>query len=301
MDPPVVPGQRPGEVLGLRLLALGVRRPRVRVGYSVERPDALVLWEAQFGDFVNGAQIVIDEFITAGETKWRQQSGVVMLLPHGYEGQGPDHSSARIERFLAMAAEDAFVVAQPSTPASYFHLLRQHSLGEDHRPLVVFTPKSMLKRKEAASRPDEFTSGTFQPFIGDAAADPDQVDTLLLCSGRVTWDLMVERAKREDAGRFAIARVEQLYPRPTEEIHEYVESFPNLKAIRWVQDEPRNMGPWPHYQLTAWPALGRKVEPVTRGASSSPSVGTQKRHVEEQKALLDRAFAPAGDLPGDDY
>ncbi|QBR91742.1 multifunctional oxoglutarate decarboxylase/oxoglutarate dehydrogenase thiamine pyrophosphate-binding subunit/dihydrolipoyllysine-residue succinyltransferase subunit [Nocardioides euryhalodurans] len=270
-------------------------------GYSVARPDALVLWEAQFGDFVNGAQIVIDEFITAGETKWGQQSGVVMLLPHGYEGQGPDHSSARIERFLTMAAEDAFVVAQPSTPASYFHLLRQHSLGEEHRPLVVFTPKSMLKRKEAASQPADFTTGGFRPLITDADADHDKVETLLLCSGRVTWDLMVDRAKREHGDRFAIARVEQLYPRPTEEIDEYVKSFPNLKAIRWVQDEPRNMGPWPHYALNVWPAIGRHVEPVTRGASSSPSVGTVKRHVEEQKTLLDRAFAPASDGLGDDY
>ncbi len=270
-------------------------------GYSVARPDALVIWEAQFGDFVNGAQTVIDEFITSGETKWRQQSGVVLLLPHGYEGQGPDHSSARIERFLNMAAEDAFVVAQPSTPASYFHLLRQHSLGEDHRPLVVFTPKSMLKRKEAASQPEDFTSGEFEPLILDADADPEKVDTLLFCSGRITWDLKVDRAKREDGERFAIARIEQLYPRPTEAIHEYVESFPNLKAIRWVQDEPRNMGPWPHYALNVWPALGRTVDPVTRGSSSSPSVGTQKRHVEEQKALLDRAFAPVSDVPGTDY
>ena len=212
-------------------------------GYSVARPDALVLWEAQFGDFVNGAQTVIDEFISSGETKWRQQSGVVMLLPHGYEGQGPDHSSARIERFLQMAAEDAFVVAQPSTPASYFHLLRQHSLGEEHRPLIVFTPKSMLKRKEAASQPEDFTSGAFRPVITDDPADADAVDTLLLCSGRVTWDLMVEREKREDAERFAIARVEQLYPRPTEEIHERSQRYPNLKAVRWVQDEPREHGP----------------------------------------------------------
>ncbi len=156
-------------------------------GYSVARPDALVLWEAQFGDFVNGAQTVIDEFITSGETKWRQQSGVVLLLPHGYEGQGPDHSSARIERFLQMAAEEAFVVAQPSSPASYFHLLRQHSLGEEHRPLIVFTPKSMLKRKEAASQPADFTEGTsFRPFVGDDDADVSQVETLLLCSGRAT-------------------------------------------------------------------------------------------------------------------
>jgi 2-oxoglutarate decarboxylase len=225
----------------------------------------------------------------------------VMLLPHGYEGQGPDHSSARIERFLQMCAEDAFVVAQPSTPASYFHLLRRHSLGEEHRPMVVFTPKSMLKRKEAASQPDDFTTGEFRPLITDAQADPEKVDTLLLCSGRITWDLMVERKKRDDGERFAIARVEQLYPRPTEEIHEYVESLPNLKAIRWVQDEPRNMGPWPHYALNVWPAIGRHVEPVTRPGSSSPSVGTVKRHMEEQKALIDRAFASVEDRQTGDY
>ncbi|HEU5037864.1 MAG TPA: multifunctional oxoglutarate decarboxylase/oxoglutarate dehydrogenase thiamine pyrophosphate-binding subunit/dihydrolipoyllysine-residue succinyltransferase subunit, partial [Nocardioides sp.] len=260
-------------------------------GYSVARPDALVLWEAQFGDFVNGAQTVIDEFITSGETKWRQQSGVVLLLPHGYEGQGPDHSSARIERFMTMAADEAFVIAQPSTPASYFHLLRQHSLGEEHRPLIVFTPKSMLKRKEAASTPDEFTSGTFQPFVTDATADAGEVDTLLLCSGRVTWDLMVERAKREDAGRFAIARVEQLYPRPEAEIRDEIARFPKLKAVRWVQDEPANMGAWPHYALNVWPHVDAQVELVGRPESSSPSVGTVKRHSEEQKDLLARAFA----------
>ena len=259
-------------------------------GYSVARPEALVLWEAQFGDFVNGAQTVIDEFISAGKTKWRQESGVVLLLPHGYEGQGPDHSSARIERFLTMSADEAFMVAQPSTPASYFHLLREHSLGEKHRPLVVFTPKSMLKRKEAASQPKDFSEGTFRPFIGDADADPEKVDTLLLCSGRVTWDLMVERAKREDAERFAIARIEQLYPRPVDEIKAEMDRYPGLKTVRWVQDEPRNMGPWPHYQLNVWPDLDVTVEPITREASSSPSVGTMKRHTAEQKDLLDRAL-----------
>ena len=260
-------------------------------GYSVARPEALVLWEAQFGDFVNGAQTVIDEFITSGESKWRQQSGVVLLLPHGYEGQGADHSSARIERFLTMAADEAFVVAQPSTPASYFHLLRQHSLGEEHRPLIVFTPKSMLKRKDAASHPDDFTSGTFRPFIADAGADADRVDTLLLCSGRVTWDLMVERAKREDGERFAIARIEQLYPRPEAEIREEIARFPKLKAVRWVQDEPANMGPWPHYQLSVWPHVDARVELVSRPESSSPAVGTVKRHTEEQKDLIARAFS----------
>ncbi|MDE0775609.1 MAG: multifunctional oxoglutarate decarboxylase/oxoglutarate dehydrogenase thiamine pyrophosphate-binding subunit/dihydrolipoyllysine-residue succinyltransferase subunit [Nocardioides sp.] len=260
-------------------------------GYSVARPEALVLWEAQFGDFVNGAQTVIDEFITSSETKWRQNSGVVLLLPHGYEGQGPDHSSARIERFLQMAADDAFVVAQPSTPASYFHLLRHHSLGERHRPLIVFTPKSMLKRKEAASQPGDFTDGTFRPFIGDAQADQDKVDTLLVCSGRVTWDLMVDRAKREGGERFAIARVEQLYPRPLDEIKAEIARYPHLKQVRWVQDEPANMGPWPDYALNVWPEVDATVERITREPSSSPSVGTVKRHAAEQKDLLDRAFA----------
>ncbi len=260
-------------------------------GYSVARPDALVLWEAQFGDFVNGAQTVIDEFISSGEAKWRQQSGVVLLLPHGYEGQGPDHSSARIERFMTMCAEDAFVVAQPSTPASYFHLLRRHSLGEEHRPLVVFTPKSMLKRKEAASRPEDFTTGSFRGLIGDQVEDPNAVDTLLLCSGRITWDLMKARGGHENAQRFAIARVECLYPSPDELLREEMAKYPNLKTIRWVQDEPANMGPWPYYALNVWPELGITVEPVTRPASSSPSVGTSKRHLEEQQVLLSAAFA----------
>ena len=260
-------------------------------GYSVARPEALVLWEAQFGDFVNGAQTVIDEYITSSETKWRQQSGVVLLLPHGYEGQGPDHSSARIERFMQMAADDAFVVAQPSTPASYFHLLRQHSLGDRHRPMIVFTPKSMLKRKEAASQPADFTEGTFRPFIGDATADQDKVETLLLCSGRVTWDLMVDRAKRDNGEKFAIGRVEQLYPRPIDEIKAEIARYPHLKQVRWVQDEPANMGPWPDYALNVWPEVDATVERITREASSSPSVGTVKRHTAQQKDLLERAFS----------
>jgi 2-oxoglutarate dehydrogenase E1 component len=189
-------------------------------GYSVARPEALVLWEAQFGDFMNGAQIVIDEYIAAGEAKWQQRSGIVLLLPHGYEGQGPDHSSARIERFLTLAADDAFTVAQPSTPASYFHLLRLQSLSGIHRPMVVFTPKSMLRNKAAVSSPEDFTEGTmFRSVIGDEVADPEAVQTLLLCSGKIVWDLRAERARRADDGkRTAIAAVERLYPRPVEEI-----------------------------------------------------------------------------------
>ncbi len=261
-------------------------------GYSVARPDALVAWEAQFGDFVNGAQTVIDEFITSGETKWGQQSGVVLLLPHGYEGQGPDHSSARIERFLTMAADEAFVVAQPSSPSSYFHLLRRHTLDRRHRPLIVFTPKSMLRRKEAASQPAEFTSGTFQPAIPDAAVDPAKVDTLLLCSGRVTWDLVVERTKQQGEDlTTAIMRVEQLYPNPTEDVQAEIDRFPNLRDVRWVQDEPVNMGPAPHLRLNMFPALSQPVEVISRQASTSPAVGQAKRHQEELKTLLGQAFA----------
>ncbi len=261
-------------------------------GYSVARPDALVAWEAQFGDFVNGAQTVIDEFISSSETKWGQSSGVVLLLPHGYEGQGPDHSSARIERFLTMAADDAFVVAQPSTPASYFHLLRRHALGDEHRPMIVFTPKSMLRRKEAASKPADFTEGTFRPLIGDERVDPAKVDTLVLCSGRITWDLMVERNKQQgDALTTAIARIEQLYPPPEQELKAEIGRYPNLKEIRWVQDEPANMGPSPHLRLNLFPQLDREVQIISRPQSSSPSVGQHTRHVEELKGILSEAFA----------
>jgi 2-oxoglutarate dehydrogenase E1 component len=258
-------------------------------GYSVARPDALVLWEAQFGDFVNGAQSVIDEYISAGKTKWGQDSGVVLLLPHGYEGQGADHSSARIERFLTLCADEAMVVAQPSSPASYFHLLRRHSLGGEHKPLIVFTPKSMLKRKEAASQPAEFTSGSFQPVIADATADPAKVKTVLLVSGRLTWDLVVERQKRE-RDDVAIVRVEQLYPWPTAEIQAELAKYPNAK-VKWVQDEPFNQGPWPTFALNIVPELGRPIEAVTRPASSTTAVGTVKRHQEEAKVLFDKAFA----------
>ncbi|TNM47176.1 multifunctional oxoglutarate decarboxylase/oxoglutarate dehydrogenase thiamine pyrophosphate-binding subunit/dihydrolipoyllysine-residue succinyltransferase subunit [Nocardioides albidus] len=257
-------------------------------GYSVARPEALVLWEAQFGDFVNGAQSVIDEYISAGKTKWGQDSGVVLLLPHGYEGQGADHSSARIERFLALCADEAMVVAQPSTPASYFHLLRRHSLGGEHKPLIVFTPKSMLKRKEAASVPSDFTSGEFRPVIGDATVDPANVKTVLLVSGRLTWDLMVERTKAE-RDDVAILRVEQLYPWPTAQVKAELDKYPNA-TVKWVQDEPYNQGPWPSFYLNVVPELGRAIQPVTRAASSTTAVGTAKRHQEEAKVLIGEAF-----------
>ena len=259
-------------------------------GYSVARPEALVLWEAQFGDFVNGAQIIIDEFISSAEAKWQQQSGVVLLLPHGYEGQGPDHSSARIERFLTLAAGDVFTIAQPSSPASYFHLLRQHSLGSTHRPMVVFTPKSMLRRKDATSAPDDLTSGAFRGVIGDDI-DPDGVKRLLLCSGRITWDLLSERGRRDDGGRTAIARMEQLYPRPVDELRAEIAKYPDLEEIRWVQDEPANMGPWPHMKLNLDEEIGNlPFTLVSRPESAAPSVGQVTVHQDELRSLLDQAF-----------
>jgi multifunctional 2-oxoglutarate metabolism enzyme len=261
-------------------------------GYSVARSDALVLWEAQFGDFANGAQIVIDEFIVAGEPKWNQRCGLVLLLPHGYEGQGPDHSSGRIERFLTMAGDDAFRVAQPSTPASYFHLLRLHTLRADHKPLIVFTPKSMLRNKNAVSAPADLTGETtFQPVISDTEVDESRVDRVLLCSGKIVWDLRAERTKRSD-DHTAIVPVEQLYPFPADEIVAEVGRLPGTKQVRWVQDEPHNMGAWPFVALHLAPQLsGVELVGVTRPAGSAPSVGSHARHVEQQRQLMDDSFA----------
>ena len=262
-------------------------------GYSVARPEALTIWEAQFGDFINGAQSVVDEYISSGETKWGQKSGVVLLLPHGYEGQGPDHSSARIERFLELCADDAMTIAQPSTPASYFHLLRRQNLEKQHRPLIVFTPKSMLRNKAATSQPEDFTSGTFRPVIGDDSVNTESVERVLVCSGKIAWDLFAERTKREsDASRTAIVRVEQIYPRPTAELNAEVARFPNAREIRWVQDEPANQGPWPHIALNFMGEFdGLPLSRVSRPASSAPSVGSHARHVKEFETLMEQAFA----------
>lgn len=259
-------------------------------GYSVARPDALVLWEAQFGDFVNGAQIIIDEYVSSGEQKWGQLSGVTLLLPHGYEGQGPDHSSARPERFLQMCAQDNMTVAMPSCPASYFHLLRWQAHNPHHRPLVVFTPKSMLRLKAASSKREEFTQGSFQPVITDNSVDPAKVTRVLLCSGKVTWDL---HAEREKLGRtdVAIVRVERLYPTPVDEVKAAIAAFPNATDIVWVQEEPANQGMWPFMALNLAEHLTRPLRRVSRAATASPAVGSHKVHEHEQAALVAAAFA----------
>jgi 2-oxoglutarate dehydrogenase E1 component len=263
-------------------------------GYSVERPDALVLWEAQFGDFFNGAQTIIDEFVSSGEQKWGQRSSVVLLLPHGYEGQGPDHSSARIERFLTMFAEDNMTVAYPSTPANYFHLLRRQAYARPRRPLIVFTPKSMLRLKAAASSPQDFTQGRYQPVIPDPAnLSGDGVTRVLLASGKVVYDLEAAREKAGDTST-AIVRVEQLAPIPGAEIAAELAKYPNADVV-WVQDEPRNQGAWPFMALNLPEALAqhgqnRPLMVVSRKASASPATGSSKRHAEQQAELVQQAF-----------
>ncbi len=258
-------------------------------GYSVERPDSLVMWEAQFGDFVNGAQTVIDEFISSAEQKWGQRSGVVMLLPHGYEGQGPDHSSARIERFLQLAAENNMTIARPSTPASYFHLLRRQAYQRPRRPLVVFTPKAMLRLKGASSGVEDFTSGVFQPVLGDQAVDASQVTRVLLHAGKIHYDLKAEKEKLQ-ANHVALVRLEQFYPLPEDELRAEMAKYPNAEFV-WVQDEPENQGAWPFLALEA---LGRSlpsIRVISRPASASPATGSSKRSNDELRLILDRSFA----------
>jgi len=253
-----------------------------------------VLWEAQFGDFFNGAQTIVDEFISSSEQKWGQRSSVVLLLPHGFEGQGPDHSSGRIERFLQMCAEDNMTVAMPSTPASYFHLLRWHAYHEPRRPLIVFTPKSMLRLKAAASAVEDFTSGQFRPVIPETEGgiDPAGVRRVLLCSGKIYYDLLAERAKRASSGgaQVAIVRVEQLAPLAATEIAEAVAAYPDAQIL-WVQEEPANQGPWPFMALNLPAHLsGRQLVCVSRAASASPAAGSHKKHDLEQRALVERAL-----------
>jgi 2-oxoglutarate dehydrogenase E1 component len=261
-------------------------------GYSVIRKDALVLWEAQFGDFVNGAQVIIDQFIVAAEDKWRQTSGLVLLLPHGYEGQGPEHSSGRKERFLTLAAEDNIQVAEPTTSAQYFHLLRRQMRRDVRKPLVIFTPKGLLRAKPAMSPADAFTSGCFLEVLPEKGGpSADDVRRVLLCSGRVAYDLIAERDKRE--APVAVVRVEQLYPWPDEQIREALGAFGNAGEVIWVQDEPENMGAWPfaHGRLHRLLRDDYRLTHVSRYESASPATGGAKVHEQEQRDLLDAAFA----------
>jgi 2-oxoglutarate dehydrogenase E1 component len=258
-------------------------------GWSLDMPEALTIWEAQFGDFANGAQVVIDQFISSAEDKWNRLSGITLLLPHGFEGQGPEHSSARLERFLQLCAEDNMQVCYPTTPAQFFHLLRRQVLRPWRKPLIVMTPKSLLRHKAAVSTLDDLAKGSFRRIIWDHAVE--KAKRVLLCSGKVYFDLLAgrEAKKRPDV---AIVRIEQLYPLTDEALAEAVKPYAGAELV-WVQEEPFNMGAW--YHLNArWPAGLGKLSCVSRPESASPATGSEKSHKFEQQLLVDQAF---GDAP----
>ena len=259
-------------------------------GFSRDYPEALVAWEAQFGDFVNGAQVIIDQFLSAGEDKWDLPSGLVMLLPHGYEGQGPEHSSARIERFLQLAGEDNIQICQPSTAAQYFHMLRRQVRRPWRKPLMVFTPKSMLRHPDASSQIQDFAEPRFLPLIPDR--EVQDAKRILIASGKVGHELRAERRRRKDS-ETAIFFLEQFYPLPRLDITAAITAHPHAREIIWVQEEPRNMGGFfyvvPRLERLA-KDLGLRVRSVKRSTSASPATGSAKAHELEQKTLLALAF-----------
>ncbi len=260
-------------------------------GFSRDFPEALVLWEAQFGDFANGAQIIIDQFVTAGEDKWGLLSGVVMLLPHGYEGQGPEHSSARMERYLQLCGEDNIQVCQPSTAAQYFHLLRRQALRRWRKPLIVLTPKSMLRHKDSASPAAELSRDRFLNVVPDAQVQDAQ--RLILCTGKIGHELKREREKRKDTST-AVVFLDQLYPFPEDELKQVLEGYPNLRDILWVQEEPANMGALFFVQPRIERLAGRPIRSLKRSASGSPATGSAKAHTLEQQTLVTLAFSIGG-------
>jgi 2-oxoglutarate dehydrogenase E1 component len=281
----VAPGQARFEVYDSMLSEAAVLG--FEYGVSRDFPEALICWEAQFGDFANGAQIVIDQFISAGEDKWHLLSGVVMLLPHGYEGQGPEHSSARIERYLQLCAEDNMQVCQPSTAAQYFHLLRRQALIPWRKPLIVFTPKSMLRHKDSSSGLEEFARDRFQRVVDDPQAQDAQ--RVLLCTGKIAHELRRERERRKDTST-AILALDQLYPFPKEELAAALARHPNARNVIWVQEEPANMGALFFVQPRIERLVGKPIRSVKRSASGSPATGSAKAHAMEQQTLLTLAF-----------
>ncbi|WP_306565565.1 2-oxoglutarate dehydrogenase E1 component [Aquabacterium sp.] len=263
-------------------------------GYAGSDPNSLVIWEAQFGDFANGAQVVIDQFIASGEVKWGRANGLTMMLPHGYEGQGPEHSSARLERFMQLAADNNMQIVQPTTASQIFHVLRRQMVRMFRKPLVIMTPKSLLRNKDATSPLIEFTRGEFRTVIGevDEAIDASKVKRVICCSGKVYYDLVKKRAEKKSFDT-AIVRVEQLYPFPHKAFAAELKKYPNLSELVWCQDEPQNQGAWffvQHY-IHENMAEGQKLGYAGRPASASPAVGYAHLHQEQQKALLDQAFA----------
>jgi 2-oxoglutarate dehydrogenase E1 component len=304
-------GQAPVEIHNSPLSEVGVLG--YEYGYSLDYPDGLVMWEAQFGDFVNAAQVIVDQFIVSAEQKWHRLSGLVLLLPHGFEGMGPEHSSARPERFLALAAENNIQVVNPTTPAQYFHLLRRQALRKWRKPLVVLTPKSLLRHPQAVSSLEECAAGSFQTVIPDRSEQQgeqsekgrklekretvekgqkaEQVGRVLLCTGKIYYELAKER---EALGRadVAIVRIEQLYPTPVEPLREVLARYRDATPVVWVQEEPENMGAWHHMYLGFGEMLFGRLpfSGVSRPVSSSPATGSASSHRFEQQELITRAF-----------
>lgn len=280
--------QAPFEVLNSSLSELGVLG--FEFGYSWDYPDALVLWEAQFGDFVNGAQVVIDQYIVSAETKWNRHSGLVMLLPHGFEGQGPEHSSARPERFLQLCAEDNIQVANCTTPSSFYHLLRRQMLRQVRKPLVIMTPKSLLRHPEAVSTLADLSEGAFEAVIGERELAPGDIKRVVLCSGKVYYDLLAARRKSNNS-QVALVRLELLYPFPADAIRAVLSGYAPDVEIVWCQEEPRNQGSWPMFDEWFEETLGsRRVRYVGRKAAASPATGSHKKHVAEQDRLVTDAL-----------
>jgi 2-oxoglutarate dehydrogenase E1 component len=294
----LAPNQAPVEIWNSPLSEAGVLG--FEYGYSLDYPDGLVLWEAQFGDFWNAAQVIIDQFLASAEDKWHRLSGLGLLLPHGFEGQGPEHSSARLERWLALSAEDNIQVAYPTTPAQYFHLLRRQVLRPLRKPLVVLTPKSLLRSPRMVSPLADLARGTFERVLGDAEAEGNaaSVRRILLCSGKLYWELREraeQRAKEKGHSDVAILRLEQLYPLPEAELRAALQPYPAELEVVWVQEEPRNMGAWPYLHMNACEELlARPLRGLYRAESASPATGSLKSHKIEQEELIAAAFHGLG-------
>ena len=262
-------------------------------GYATADPNTMVIWEAQFGDFANGAQVVIDQFISSGETKWGRLCGLSLFLPHGYEGQGPEHSSARLERFLQLCAEDNMQVVVPSSPAQAYHMIRRQMVRPMRRPLIVMTPKSLLRHRLAVSTLEDLADGTFEPVLAEIdPIDANAVTRLVFCSGKVYYDLL-EKRREEKLDNVAIVRVEQLYPFPYEEMRNIVNSYPNANRIVWCQEEPRNQGAWraTRHRVERLLNTGQEIEFAGRPPSASPAVGYANQHIKEQNTLVMEALA----------
>jgi 2-oxoglutarate dehydrogenase E1 component len=261
-------------------------------GYTLGDPYCLTIWEAQFGDFANGAQVIIDQFITSSEEKWLRMSGIVLLLPHGFEGQGPEHSSARMERFLQMCADDNMQVCDVTTPAQYFHLVRRQIHRNYRKPLIIMSPKSLLRHPQATSSPDDLIRGRFREVLYDKLeSPPDQVRRVVLCTGKVYYDLLAERTRRKIAD-VALIRVEQLYPFPREQVQTVMDYYPKAKDVVWAQEEPKNMGAWDFAEPRLRETLPRGLTPrfIGRASSASPATGSHRVHEEQQMALVAEAL-----------